>query len=826
MKKILGAFLVAFLLAGSTVVLADTPDTSVFYARMTGANETPAPIPGSASAIAKITVFVTRDGTGNIVSGTVDLDLVYSFPSPVTLIGLHIHNGPVGVTGGVVIGLGPFGGTLTEGRLTRRAEVTSANTVALTSLNGLLKAPHLYYINLHTPPFPIGAIRGKLLPTEFTFRTKLTTGAEVPPVTGLAASGVAAITLRAERDNAGNIVGGNVDFDVAYNFPGAVSITSLNIAEAGAGATGSTRIDTRIGGVQGAVVDNDGSGNLFRRVEVTTADPTQIAAMNGIFENPAAYYVNLYTAVNPGGAVRGQLSRDIFAFRTELLPTNEAPPSGVAARGVATLTLTVARDGRGNVTSGTAQFDVDYVFPTGVTLTGYHIHNGPEGVSVNPILDSGLSRTTDSDGTGSISLPAVTVDTAVGVAVLNGILLNPSLYYINLHTSDNPGGAIRGQLENETHVFRPTLRPENEIPANTVNASGASLISFRITKGATGQITGGVVDFAVNYSFPGAVTINGLHIHRGTASENGPILIGTAISGAIPVVDSDGVGNIFERVEILPTDGAAAGFLREVLANPTGYYVHLHTSDNPGGVIRNQLATQMLEFAQSGGGADFVSLITLNNMSTTRSVSGVAYFFNQTGGPQTVAVNDAVVPFSIPPSGTRVFSNNPKGVSASGYARIFTDSGQFLGFGGGVDESVTYSYPGLTSAFARSQQRGKFSAPVSFVGNRQPAVAVVNTRSVKTRVSFSLIGANGLSNAVAFVDLAPGEQRSVFLREIFTGSGSTIFGGGTTFNPDGFVGQVRVASIGDGFVQANGIFGLVLEFTPTGIRWLPTAIIP
>lgn len=268
------------------------------------------------------------------------------------------------------------------------------------------------------------------------------------------------------------------------------------------------------------------------------------------------------------------------------------------------------------------------------------------------------------------------------------------------------------------------------------------------------------------------------------------------------------------------------GFLREVLANPTGYYVNLHTSDNPGGVIRNQLATQMLEFAQSGGGADFVSLITLNNMSTTRSVSGVAYFFNRTGGPQTVAVNDAVVPFSIPPSGTRVFSNNPKGASASGYARIFTDSGQFLGFGGGVDENVTYSYPGLTSAFARAAQRGKFSAPVSFVGGRDPAVAVVNTRALTTRVSFSLIGANGLSSAIAFVDLAPGEQRSVFLREIFTGSGSTIFGGGTTFNPDGFVGQVRVTSIGSGFFQANGIFGLALEFTSTGMRWLPTAIIP
>ena len=64
------------------------------------------------------------------------------------------------------------------------------------------------------------------------------------------------------------------------------------------------------------------------------------------------------------------------------------------------------------------------------------------------------------------------------------------------------------------------------------------------------------------------------HIHRGAAGTNGP-----------PVITLE-----------TPTDGASggctpveAGLAQEVLANPAGFYVNVHTQEVPTGAIRGQL---------------------------------------------------------------------------------------------------------------------------------------------------------------------------------------------------------------------------------------------
>lgn len=41
--------------------------------------------------------------------------------------------------------------------------------------------------------------------------------------------------------------------------------------------------------------------------------------------------------------------------------------------------------------------------------------------------------------------------TAVDEAVLKDLIQNPQSYYLNLHTPDFPGGALRGQLNNRGH---------------------------------------------------------------------------------------------------------------------------------------------------------------------------------------------------------------------------------------------------------------------------------------------------------------------------------------------------------------------------------------
>jgi hypothetical protein len=63
------------------------------------------------------------------------------------------------------------------------------------------------------------------------------------------------------------------------------------------------------------------------------------------------------------------------------------------------------------------------------------------------VVDSGVAAFADADGDGNVT----TVVTGVAPASLQAILDNPRNYYVNLHTSVNPAGAMRDQL---THSNR------------------------------------------------------------------------------------------------------------------------------------------------------------------------------------------------------------------------------------------------------------------------------------------------------------------------------------------------------------------------------------
>lgn len=82
---------------------------------------------------------------------------------------------------------------------------------------------------------------------------------------------------------------------------------------------------------------------------------------------------------------------------------------------------------------------LDITLPTAAA----HIHEGAAGVA------GGIAVT--------LSAPVEIADTGIGLAtgcvkeqpksLLRDIKNNPDQYYINVHTSDFPGGAVRGQLE-------------------------------------------------------------------------------------------------------------------------------------------------------------------------------------------------------------------------------------------------------------------------------------------------------------------------------------------------------------------------------------------
>lgn len=143
---------------------------------------------------------------------------------------------------------------------------------------------------------------------------------------------------------------------------------------------------------------------------------------------------------NDGGKGRNAA---VTVFALHLSPRQEVPPiTNLRARGKGLLTLDVTRDSAGAITSGEVVFYVNYDFPGSFNFTGLHVHKAPKGVNGPIVVDSGIAAFTDADGDGNVT----SVVAGVSPTLLQEILNKPRDFYVNLHTSVNPGGAMRDQL--------------------------------------------------------------------------------------------------------------------------------------------------------------------------------------------------------------------------------------------------------------------------------------------------------------------------------------------------------------------------------------------
>jgi CHRD domain-containing protein len=141
-------------------------------------------------------------------------------------------------------------------------------------------------------------------PTKPTFTADLRPANEVPAVSGPEASGTgtATITFDVTRDASGNVTGGTATFVVNMSgFPAGTPINIAHIHQAPAGATGSIVFSTSL--AAGEVTLATGSGS-FTKSGIAPPDPTIIQA---IINNPAGFYFNIHSTLNPGGVARGQL---------------------------------------------------------------------------------------------------------------------------------------------------------------------------------------------------------------------------------------------------------------------------------------------------------------------------------------------------------------------------------------------------------------------------------------------------------------------------------------------------------------------------------------
>jgi CHRD domain-containing protein len=140
---------------------------------------------------------------------------------------------------------------------------------------------------------------------------------------------------------------------------------------------------------------------------------------------------------------------NVAKFTAILLPGNEVPAvtnADRSASGVVQITMNLTRDTAGALTGVTGDFIMHVTgFPANTVLTGAHIHNAPAGVNATVSFNTGLASGEFTLPTGQMSITK-TGAAPTSIAIVQAILDNPGGAYFNVHTTVNPGGAIRGQL--------------------------------------------------------------------------------------------------------------------------------------------------------------------------------------------------------------------------------------------------------------------------------------------------------------------------------------------------------------------------------------------
>lgn len=207
---------------------------------------------------------------------------------------------------------------------------------------------------------------------------------------------------------------GNAWFDPNTN------VLSWHIAYSGlTGATTAAHFHGNAGpGANAGVQINIGTANPNIGSAVLTA--AQAAAVQG-----GLWYVNIHTAANPGGEIRGQVvdngclkSLECFA----ITPGQEVPPTPSTGSGRGSAWV--------NLNSRRLSWHVETAGLT-APITAAHFH-GPAPVGVNAGVQVNIGAANPNIGS--------SVLTAGQYADLNA-----GLWYVNVHTTAFPGGEVRGQ---------------------------------------------------------------------------------------------------------------------------------------------------------------------------------------------------------------------------------------------------------------------------------------------------------------------------------------------------------------------------------------------
>ena len=134
--------------------------------------------------------------------------------------------------------------------------------------------------------------------------------------------------------------------------------------------------------------------------------------------------------------------------------------------------------------------------------------------------------------------------------------------------------------------FQSSVSPTNlEPPLRNMDANGDCEVAINLIRNQNGDPVQGLVDFGCNLGFGMNQGITAMHIHRGERGQNGPVVIDSNFGDA--VMAGPGPQRLFRQIEVVDVPGLE--ILEEVMANPGGFYLNIHSAENPAGFCRDQL---------------------------------------------------------------------------------------------------------------------------------------------------------------------------------------------------------------------------------------------
>jgi glucose/arabinose dehydrogenase/plastocyanin len=501
--------------AAGFIRLADVSGNSAlpFTVHLSGAAERPNPV----------TTDAMGSGILSLEGNTLHFEIRHSGLSTVAS-AAHIHGpGRASETAGVQINLAPFngGGFGTGGVLSGSTPLTSEQKAML--LDGKT------YVNIHTANNPGGEIRGQIAPVAFT--TTLSGAAERPNSVQTGGGGSGRLFL----------AGNQLRINVTYSGLSASAQAAHIHGPAGLNEAAGVLVDLLP--VHNGPFSSNGSFS-----GVVTLTPEQLAHLID-----GRTYINVHTPNHPGGEIRGQIVPQTAAIPLSAHLTGAAErPNPVETSGSGSGAFTL----EGDILS----FDIQYG-GLGSTAVSAHIHGSARASEAAGVLiDLAPFRGAGFGHSGRLS-GSVVLSNQQRALVLQG------LTYVNVHTENNRGGEIRGQIA--TVARHAILSGASERP-QSVQTAGRGQGLF--------LLVGNQLHMNVNYSGL-STTASASHIHgpASTAAAAGVMLdLQPLHSGAFA-----SSGNFAGALQLSPAQLAA---LLDGLA-----YVNIHTANNPGGEIRGQI---------------------------------------------------------------------------------------------------------------------------------------------------------------------------------------------------------------------------------------------